>query len=76
MDFTKFIPESVKGFLNGNGTYVTGFVSMLVAFLSMSGVDMSVFAVTPENAATVFTIGLSAILLRRGVKNEIKKLGE
>lgn len=76
MDITKFIPESVKGFLNGNGTYVTGFVAMLVSFLSMAGLDMTMFMVTPENAASVFTIGLSSIFIRRGIKNEVKKLGE
>jgi hypothetical protein len=88
MDFTKFleilkylnisklIPESVKGFLNGNGTYVSGFVGILVSFLAMAGVDMTAYMVTLENAPVIFAASVYAIFMRRGIKNEVKKLGE
>lgn len=74
MDFKTLVPESIRGFLNGNGTYITGFLYMLISVLCFGGLDMSMFMVNPSNASQIFTIGLSAVLLRRGVTNEVKKI--
>lgn len=74
LDFKQYIPESVKSFLVGNGSYVTGIVAIVLGALSSAGLDLSQFGVTPENASAIIFIGISTVFLRRGVTNEVKKL--
>ena len=74
MDIAKFIPDAFRKFLSGKATYITGFLRIVISFLSMAGLDISAFLVTPENAPQLLVIGLSSIFLRRGVKNEVKAL--
>lgn len=76
-NISAFIPDAIKNFLNGQGTYLTGVTAILLSVMVMSGVDVSMIApITIDTAPQIFMIGLSSILLRRGITNEAKKAKE
>ena len=73
-NLANYIPDVVKNFLAGNRTYIVGWTSILLAVLSVGGLDMSSFGLTPENQIQVLVTGLSAVFIRSGITNEVNKL--
>ena len=73
-NIASYIPESVKNFLAGNRTYIIGWTSVALAILSLGGLDMSSYGITPENQVQLLVTGLSAVFIRSGITNEVKKL--
>lgn len=75
-NIANYIPESVKTFLAGNRTYIIGWTSAVLAFLSIAGLDLQSYGITPENQVQLLVTGLSAVFIRSGVSNEVKKLSD
>lgn len=68
-----YIPDSVKQFLAGWGTYITAWITVLVSGLSLGGVDVTSLGVTPENAVQLFVGAITVVFMRRAIGNNTKE---
>lgn len=69
-----YVPDSVKNFLKGYGTYITAFSAVTLSGLELLGVDMTGFGITPDNAIQVFVTGLTGLFVRRAISNNHQEL--
>lgn len=71
-NISSYIPDSVKNFVSGYGTYITAWTTVVLSFLHLAGLDTTSFGITDANAAQLFFGGLTAVFMRRAIGNKDK----
>ena len=66
-NLTQYVPDSIKNFVKGSGTYITGWLMVLISALHIAGLDTTFAGINDMNAAQILFGGLSAVFIRRAI---------